>query len=66
MAKKAAVTQAEVTRTIKAARACGLDVCEIVVTADGVRLIYNKVDRPVVNDNLAKPKKWPKAGKSDE
>ncbi len=66
MTKKAAVTQAEVTRTIKAARACGLDGCEIVVTADGVRLIYNKVDRPVVNDNLAKPKKWPKAGHTDD
>ncbi|WP_296988139.1 hypothetical protein [Thalassospira sp. UBA1131] len=58
MPKKATVTQAEVTRIIKAANACGLDVCEIVVTADGVRLIYNKVDRPVVNDNIVGPKQW--------
>ncbi|MEE3046615.1 MAG: hypothetical protein VX620_15305 [Pseudomonadota bacterium] len=62
MGRKATVTQAEVSRAIKAASACGLAVCEIIVTADGVRLIYNKLDRPIANDNAGKPKKWPKAG----
>ncbi|PKR57464.1 hypothetical protein [Thalassospira lohafexi] len=58
MTKKAAVTKASVTRVIQAASACGLNVCEIIVTAEGVRLIYNSVDRPAVNDNTVGPKQW--------
>lgn len=65
MTRKATVTEAEVKRVIQAATKCGLNVCEIIVTAEGVRLIYDNVDRTVANDNVKKPKKWGQAGNGE-
>lgn len=58
MTRKATVTEAEVSRVIRAATKCGLNVCEIIVTAEGVRLIYDNVDRAIANDNTVGPKQW--------
>tara|TARA_E500000318_G_scaffold65128_1_gene60168 strand:+ start:444 stop:632 length:189 start_codon:yes stop_codon:yes gene_type:complete len=60
MTTRAKVTQAEVERMLRAASKCGANLAEMVVQPDGgVRLIFNGVDQPATNDNIAGPKQWP-------
>ncbi|PKR55076.1 hypothetical protein [Thalassospira marina] len=60
MTKRAGITQSEMKRAIKAATECGLEISEVIMTADSVRLIFGEIDEPPKPDNTAAPKEWPR------
>ncbi|SDR34866.1 hypothetical protein SAMN04515695_4788 [Pseudovibrio sp. Tun.PSC04-5.I4] len=60
MARKPSITQAEMTRVIKAAKACGLTLHECVITGSETRLVFSKVDAGKASPQNGAPKPWPR------
>ncbi|WP_150523993.1 hypothetical protein [Roseibium sediminis] len=59
MAKRAAVTEADMRRAIKAAKGEGLTVRECIMSPSEVRLVFTRIDSgPETNTGLG-PKQWP-------
>lgn len=62
MGRQRAVTKADLDRTIQCARANGLEIAEIMIEPQRVRLICGAVaESQKPEDDLA-PKPWPKRG----
>ncbi|OKH88077.1 hypothetical protein [Thalassospira sp. TSL5-1] len=59
MSKKATVTQAAVRRAIQAAKECGLQVSEVVVSGDSVSVRFGEIEEIRIQDAPAL-KEWPK------
>lgn len=59
MAKRAAVTEADMRRAIKAAQSEGLQVRECIMSPSEVRLIFTGIDDPIQSEGELKPKQWP-------
>lgn len=62
MAKRAAVTEADMRRAIKAAQGEGLTVSECIMSPSEVRLIFSGVDEEAKTDPRSGPKPWPGSG----
>lgn len=62
MGRPKAVSKADLDRAIQCAKSNGIDIAEIMVEPQGVRLICRTVaETPKAEDSLA-PKPWPKRG----
>lgn len=61
MSKRAAVTEAEARRAIKAALACGLTIYEVIVKVDGIRILTkdegHQQERPEI-ETIERPRQW--------
>lgn len=60
MAKRASVTQAEIRRALQAAKECGYDPQECIMTHDSVRIVFTPLDAPPKSDDTPKPREWPR------